>query len=44
MYVGSQLAEVTSFSDTQVIVEVDSVDAGNQQVKVETADGFAVDG
>ena len=41
MYIGSQPAEVTSFTDTQIVVEVDSVDAGEQMVKVETADGFA---
>ena len=41
MYIGSQPAEVTSFTDTQIIVEIDSLDAGEQMVKVETADGFA---
>ena len=43
MYIGSQPAEVTSFTDTQIIVEIDSVDAGEQMVKVETAEGLATD-
>ena len=42
MYVGSQPAVVTSFSDTQIVIEVESVDAGIQMVKVETSDGFAL--
>ena len=43
MYIGSQPAEVTSFTDTQIVIEIDNVDAGEQMVKVETAEGLATD-
>ena len=42
VYIGSKPAVITSFSDSQVVVEVESVDAGIQMVKVETSDGFAL--
>ena len=35
---------MTSFTDTQIIVDIGAVEAGTQSLKVETVNGFALDG
>ena len=42
--IGSQSVTVTSWTDTQIIVETGLLTAGTQELKIYTGSGFAVDG
>ena len=42
--IGSVVATVTSYSDTEVVVEASGLSAGQQDVKVGGTNGFALDG
>lgn len=43
MFIGSLEAEVTSWTDSQIVVEVTDVSAGAHDLLVETSNGRATD-
>ena len=42
VYIGAKQATIVSWSASQVVVDVDAVDAGSQEIRLDTLSGFAL--